>query len=121
MRPKLSAPPPLIAKLTPTVAQQPSDERQRSRYRDSTQHWRAWYKTARWQRLRLRVLLRDQFTCQRPECGRLIGDTSQLVCDHIRPHRGDAALFWDEGNLQSLCKPCHDVVKQAEERRGYSA
>ena len=27
---------------------------------------------------------------------------------HIRPHRGDPVLFWDEKNWQSLCKPCHD-------------
>ena len=30
------------------------------------------------------------------------------VVDHIRPHRGDPVLFWDEKNWQSLCKPCHD-------------
>ncbi|WP_324696571.1 HNH endonuclease [Candidatus Thiothrix phosphatis] len=30
------------------------------------------------------------------------------VVDHITPHRGDKRLFWDEGNWQSLCKPCHD-------------
>jgi 5-methylcytosine-specific restriction enzyme A len=28
--------------------------------------------------------------------------------DHVRPHRGDAGLFWDEtGNWQSLCAACH--------------
>lgn len=26
-------------------------------------------------------------------------------------------LFWCDTNLQTLCKPCHDRVKQAEERR----
>lgn len=31
------------------------------------------------------------------------------VVDHIVPHRGDKALFWDESNWQSLCKRCHDV------------
>jgi 5-methylcytosine-specific restriction protein A len=78
--------------------------------------WHAWYKTARWQALRLKVFLRDLFTCQMPGCGRLEGDTSQLVCDHKVPHRGNAALFWDEGNLQTLCKRCHDTVKQREEQ-----
>ena len=34
------------------------------------------------------------------------------VVDHIKPHKGDEALFWDAGNLQSLCKPCHDSTKQ---------
>jgi 5-methylcytosine-specific restriction protein A len=38
------------------------------------------------------------------------------LCDHIEPHRGDDRLFWDENNLQTLCKGCHDEVKQAEEQ-----
>jgi 5-methylcytosine-specific restriction protein A len=78
--------------------------------------WKAWYKTARWQALRLRVFVRDGFTCQHRGCGRLEGDTSKLVCDHIEPHRGSEHLFWDEANLQTLCRPCHDSVKQAEEQ-----
>jgi 5-methylcytosine-specific restriction protein A len=41
------------------------------------------------------------------------------VVDHIRPHRGDAVLFWDETNWQPLCRPCHDQSKkQAEDGRG---
>lgn len=78
--------------------------------------WKAWYKTARWQRLRLKVFLRDLYTCQRKECGRLEGDTSKLVCDHIEPHRGDERKFWDEANLWTLCQCCHSSVKQAEEQ-----
>lgn len=57
--------------------------------------------------------------------------TAANVVDHIVPHRlkqaidsGDEAriekakaLFWDSaGNWQSLCGPCHNSVKQAEER-----
>jgi 5-methylcytosine-specific restriction protein A len=34
--------------------------------------------------------------------------TAATVVDHIVPHRGDRRLFWDRGNWQSLCKPCHD-------------
>lgn len=94
----------------------PSDERGRSRWRDASEPWRRWYKTARWQRLRWQVLVRDLFTCRR--CGRVEGDTSQLVADHRVPHRGDERLFWDEANLQCLCKLCHDSAKQSEERRG---
>ena len=33
---------------------------------------------------------------------------ARYVVDHIRPHRGDPILFWDESNWQSLCKACHD-------------
>lgn len=38
------------------------------------------------------------------------------VCDHIKAHKGDAALFFDAANLQSLCKLHHDSTKQAEEK-----
>lgn len=38
------------------------------------------------------------------------------VVDHIKPHKKDPALFWDQENWQALCKPCHDSVKQKEER-----
>lgn len=41
--------------------------------------------------------------------------TIATVVDHIVPHRGDRDLFWDRSNWQSLCKPCHDIDKQAEE------
>jgi 5-methylcytosine-specific restriction protein A len=38
------------------------------------------------------------------------------VVDHVKPHRGDRALFWDERNWQPLCKRHHDSDKQREER-----
>lgn len=41
------------------------------------------------------------------------------VVDHITPHRGDQALFWDRANWQPLCAPCHNAVKQAEEKSGF--
>lgn len=78
--------------------------------------WRAWYGLARWKRLRRDVLLEARYTCAR--CGVIDGDTRQLVADHVRPHRGDPALFWDRANLQCLCKPCHDGAKQREEAAG---
>jgi len=37
------------------------------------------------------------------------------ICDHVIPHRGDRDLFWN-GETQSLCAPCHDAIKQSEER-----
>jgi len=108
---------PLVSKLPPRLGYQPGNERERSRHRDATQGWRAWYKTARWQRLRWKVLVRDLFACQMTGCGRVEPDTSKLVADHITPHRGDATLFWDETNLQTLCADCHNRIKQSQERR----
>lgn len=45
--------------------------------------------------------------------------TAATVVDHVTPHRGSAVLFWDRSNWQSLCKHCHDSVKQRIERNGY--
>jgi 5-methylcytosine-specific restriction enzyme A len=75
--------------------------------------WRAWYGTKRWRQLRWQVLLEAMFTCAR--CGRIEGNTRLLVADHVEPHRGDERMFWARGNLQCLCKPCHDSEKQREE------
>jgi 5-methylcytosine-specific restriction endonuclease McrA len=80
----------------------------------SSPPWKRWYKLARWSRLRMATFLRDMFTCQM--CGRIEGNTSRLVCDHIKPHRGDERLFWDSDNQQTLCKVCHDTVKRLEEQ-----
>lgn len=91
------------------------DRRAFDRARDQ-RAWRQWYKTSRWQKLRWSVLVRDNFTCQ-CGCGVVEGNTSNLVADHKRRHRGDPDLFWDERNLQTLRKtPCHDSIKQRQER-----
>ena len=42
--------------------------------------------------------------------------TAAEVVDHIQPHRGDRALFWDSTNWQSLCKQHHDSDKARLER-----
>lgn len=60
--------------------------------------------TAEWQDAR-RIFLHD-----RPDCA-FCGYPATVV-DHVIPHRGDKALFWDRGNWQPLCKPCHDRRKQ---------
>lgn len=51
-------------------------------------------------------------------CAREGKRTVALVVDHRIPHRGDRGLFWMPSNWQSLCKPHHDSVKQAEEKGG---
>jgi 5-methylcytosine-specific restriction protein A len=40
------------------------------------------------------------------------------VVDHVVPHRGDMALFWDPKNRQSLCDTCHNSHKQRLEKSG---
>lgn len=43
--------------------------------------------------------------------------TRATVVDHIIPHRGDQKLFWNRGNWQALCKPCHDKKTLTEDIR----
>lgn len=81
--------------------------------------WRKWYSRAAWKRLRLDVLVRDGFECR--ACQRIDPTGRQLVADHIHPHRGDPERFWALGNIQTLCKPCHDGDKQREERAAPAA
>ena len=108
LKPKLTAP--------RTKLQAPKDEAGRTRYRKQASPWRAWYNTARWQKLRWQVLADALFTCAM--CGKMEGQTRNLVCDHITPHRGDEVLFWDRAGLQCLCSACHNSAKQSMERRG---
>lgn len=109
---RLTSAPPLLGSAPHRVGMAP---REASTDRREAAPWRRWYDTARWARLRMAVFVRDHFTCCM--CGKVEGDTSQLVCDHVKPHRGIAALFWAMTNLQTLCKsPCHDKHKQALEQ-----
>lgn len=84
-------------------------------HQDRGEPWRRWYNLARWRQLRLRIFIRDRFTCQ-CGCGQMEGNTSLLVADHKTPHRGDELLFWDEANIQTLRKSCHDAAKQKAEQ-----
>jgi len=34
--------------------------------------------------------------------------------DHIKPHKGNMAVFWDQKNWQSLCKSCHGKKSASE-------
>ena len=44
--------------------------------------------------------LKTHKTCK---CGK-----AATVVDHIAPHRGDKAKFWDKRNWQALCATCHN-------------
>ena len=39
------------------------------------------------------------------------------IVDHVNPHNGDLALFWDSNNWQGLCWSCHSA-KSSEDRTG---
>lgn len=61
---------------------------------------------------------RERFLSERPLCVMCQSENRiepATVVDHITPHRGDEALFWDESNWQSLCKRHHDSDKRRQE------
>ena len=60
---------------------------------------------ARWRR-RSKLFLKRYPLCV--ECLKKSKRRAATIVDHIKPHRGDSVLFWDESNWQSLCKPHHD-------------
>jgi 5-methylcytosine-specific restriction protein A len=79
---------------------------------------RSWYHSERWKKLRLEVLTRDLYTCQKT--GVLLtgkaGEPHSPVVDHIIPHKGDERLFWDPANLQAVSKEYHDGEKRSQEQ-----
>lgn len=66
-----------------------------------------------WQKARKFFLNRHPWCVRCKKKGRLVPAT---VVDHIKPHRGDPDLFWDEKNWQTLCKSCHDHKTMTEDR-----
>ena len=69
--------------------------------------------SSRWRKAR-ETYLRSHPVCRLCEAKGIVRAAS--VVDHIVPHRGDQALFWDSaGNWQSLCVPCHSAKTVRED------
>lgn len=76
--------------------------------------WHWMYSLPIWEILRSDQLIREPF-CR--ECAARGETVRATVVDHVTPHRGNMRLFRDPGNLQSLCKRCHDRKTLAEQRQ----
>jgi len=77
--------------------------------------WRKWYDHRVWRKRRI-AQLRQQPLCEICEKHGEIGIAT--VVDHVEPHDGD----WNKfrlGEVQSLCKSCHDGTKRFEQNRGF--
>lgn len=81
----------------------------------------AWPRTSRhargygtaWDKLRLRILNRDCHLCQ--QCKRAGRIQAGNHVDHIKPKAQGGSD--DEGNLETLCRPCHEAKTAAENGR----
>ena len=65
----------------------------------------------RWNKARA-AFLSEHPLCQ--DCERRGLLIAATVVDHIQPHRGDYAVFWDQDNWQPLCATCHGRKTIAE-------
>lgn len=70
----------------------------------AAQAWSHLYQTPWWKRESAAFRRANPLCAHCAEVGLVV--PSREV-DHIRPHRGDMALFRDRTNWQALCKPCH--------------
>lgn len=68
----------------------------------------------RWRKARA-VFLRCNPLCVGPACAGAGLITPATVVDHIIPHKGDKALFWDETNWQPMCASCHSAKTAGED------
>ncbi len=95
-------------------------EAERARSRARANPLRKLYAIKRWRDLRQVIALRANWTCQGCDRPHLLNEIrhhpDSLVVDHIAPHRGNLVLFWDESNLQAVCKAWHDGDKQRQEK-----
>jgi 5-methylcytosine-specific restriction protein A len=59
---------------------------------------------SRWQQFSRRFLRQNPLCVECEKNGKI---SPAEVCDHIVPHKGDMAKFW-EGPFQGLCVKCHN-------------
>lgn len=69
----------------------------------------------RWGKARARFLAEHPLCVGYPDATVHAGlSTMATEVDHVEPHRGDYAKFWDESNWAGLCDTCHGVKTARE-------
>ncbi|RKN86754.1 HNH endonuclease [Paenibacillus ginsengarvi] len=82
-------------------AHKPEEHQRYDQYRESAA--KRGY-DSKWRKARVGWLLKHPLCV---ECEKQGNVREATIVDHIRPHKGDKALFWDKTNWQSLCATCH--------------
>lgn len=68
------------------------------------------YNDKEYKQFRKDVTKRDNYTCKMPGCGSRV----RLQVHHIRPWSKASSLRYEESNGITLCKKCHDSIKNKE-------
>jgi len=79
--------------------------------RADSAEWQRLYKTARWRRVRERVL-NEQPLCQWCLEREIVTVANEV--HHVEPHKGDMVKFWS-GPFVATCKSCHSRRGQRED------
>jgi 5-methylcytosine-specific restriction protein A len=79
--------------------------------------WHHLYSTPRWRAMRAAQLAEFPLCWYCEQAGRT---TAADTVDHVIPHRGDEALFWDQLNLRSACPTCHNAAGHQRDLYGYT-
>ena len=79
--------------------------------------WAHLYNNRRWRRMRAEQLDAFPLCWYCEQAGRT---TAADTVDHVTPHRGDEALFWDRLNLRSACPTCHNAAGHQRDLYGYT-
>lgn len=122
--PRLKSLPPRYPTLGPRLTTAQSGSHAKRTEQRSAVSWRHWYSKKRWIELRREFMRTRSMRCE--QTGVILrgdpkkGDWNSPVLDHIKPHRGDPALFWDRANLQLVSKQWHDTVKKRQENTARS-
>jgi 5-methylcytosine-specific restriction enzyme A len=111
--PKLERLKPRLQVLDTRAAQPLASARDFSDPRRGSRHERGY--GTEWDHRRARILKRDCYQCL--ACKRAGRLTAATHVDHI-VERADGGGE-DDGNLQSLCRPCHDAKSAAERARRF--
>ncbi|MBL3610667.1 hypothetical protein [Rhodovulum sulfidophilum] len=83
MSPRLTAMPPRLASPAPRIGPTQGDARAQDRERERVKPWRAWYRTARWSKLRRKILARAGHVCEQTG-GPLLGRAPERACSDAR-------------------------------------
>ena len=76
--------------------------------RDGSMTQRSFYMTYAWESKARQILKRDRYECQ--ECRRR-GRYSRAQCVHHKQElKARPELAFEDGNLESLCKRCHNLA-----------
>ncbi len=77
----------------------------------TTSKWAAHYKDSRWQKLRLKVMERDNWTCQNCDVS---GEGETLNVHHIYYESGKRPWEYDDSVLITWCEDCHKTIHETQ-------